>query len=81
MMMQITAAHFCAGLVMDEKVTEAAPILRYMIGWSSKRVIEYCMRNGWTMEIVPEFNSPLRALMDREKNLLNDLDDDRDQDR
>lgn len=78
MLLQITSAHFCAGLVMGDTVTEAAPILRYMIGWPSRRVIRYCAHKGWTMEMVPEFNSPLRAMMEREKNLLNGLAEDSD---
>lgn len=49
--MQITAPHFCAGLVLaDNRVTEAAPILRYMIGWPITRVWLYCHKKRWTYE-------------------------------
>lgn len=50
-LMQITAPHFCAGLVLvDNQVTEAAPILRYMIGWTITRVWLYCHKKRWTYE-------------------------------
>lgn len=56
MLARITAPHFCAGLVFDGnmRVIEAAPILRYMIGWSAGRVIDYCSRKHWQNESVGE---------------------------
>lgn len=46
---QITAPHFVAGIVAcDGCVTEAAPILRYMLGWDGHKVAGYCRRKGWT---------------------------------
>lgn len=52
---RITAPHFCAGLVvrhLDLTVTDAAPILRYMVGWSDTRVGQYCDRKGWDLEFI-----------------------------
>lgn len=51
---QITAKHFCAGIVLDEadKVTEAAPIVRYMTGWNRDRVRAYCTSKGWAVRVV-----------------------------
>jgi hypothetical protein len=52
---RITAPHLCAGLVvrhLDLTVAEAAPILRYMVGWSGSRVRQYCERKGWELEII-----------------------------
>lgn len=50
---QITAPHFVAGLLLSEnRVQEAAPIIRYMIGWPRARVREYCHRKGWQVRIV-----------------------------
>lgn len=47
-LIQITAPHFCAGLIHDDgRVVMAAPILRYMIGWSGLRVASYCKAKGW----------------------------------
>jgi hypothetical protein len=49
-LVRITAPHFCAGLVFDRAgyVTEAAPILKYMIGWHISVVERYVGRKGWT---------------------------------
>jgi len=48
---QITARHFCAGIVHDRDgyVTEAAPILRYMRGWTRKAVRQYVEKKGWKL--------------------------------
>jgi hypothetical protein len=49
---QITAPHFCAGLIAFEGGTcfEAAPIIRYMIGWNGQQVQDYCIKKGWTWQ-------------------------------
>lgn len=54
MLLQITAPHFCAGLVANSSyvVQEAAPIIRYMVGWRTLRVWQYCTRKGWRCELV-----------------------------
>ena len=45
---QITAPHFCAGLVVvDGRVTVAAPILKWSIGRDWPWVRDYCKRKGW----------------------------------
>lgn len=45
---QIAAPHFTAGLVLvDDVVTVAAPILRYMIGWNADTVRSYVRNRGW----------------------------------
>lgn len=51
-LIQITAPHMCAGLVLvDDKVVRAAPILHYMFGWSIGGVTAYCNRKGWTWTV------------------------------
>ena len=46
--LQVSAPHFVAGVVLvASRVTEAAPILRYMRGWSYQRVLEFAKRKGW----------------------------------
>jgi len=51
---QITAPHFCAGLVFDRRiVVEAAPIISYMKGWRAERVADYVKRKGWGIASVP----------------------------
>lgn len=51
----IDAPHFYAGVVLwDDKVVEAAPILRYMKGWSRDRVRSYCKDKKWSVSVVHE---------------------------
>jgi len=49
-LVRITAPHFCAGVVIGGEV---APILRYMRGWPLQRVLEYCRRKGWRVQVIP----------------------------
>lgn len=50
---QITAPHFCAGIVFVARVcTEPAPILRYMRGWTVERVRDYCATKQWGFQRV-----------------------------
>lgn len=52
-LVRIIAPHFVAGLEADGgRVTVAAPILRYMVGWSGKQVADYCVKKRWTWERV-----------------------------
>jgi hypothetical protein len=51
--MRISAPHFVAGLVFDPdniRVIRAAPILRYMLGWTVARVRSYCLTRNWKIE-------------------------------
>ncbi len=53
--LQITARHFCAGLVVtNDVITGAAPILGYMKGWELERVVAYCRRKDWHIGAVAE---------------------------
>ena len=50
-MLVIDAPHFYAGVILGNGcVIEAAPILRYMVGWTEARVRGYCARKGWTIQ-------------------------------
>lgn len=57
MTIQITAPNFCAGIVVDSDryVVEAAPILRYMVGWSLAQTTAYCWKRRWKIEQVAAF--------------------------
>jgi len=47
----ITAPHFVAYVDIDAGVViDAAPIVRYMIGWGYFKVLGYCQRKGWSFE-------------------------------
>ena len=53
----IESDKFCAGIfLVDDVVTEAAPIVRYMQEqrWSRDRVREYCKERSWKIAIVWE---------------------------
>lgn len=51
----IDAPHFYAGIVLwDDKVTEAAHIVKYMRKWDRKKVREYCQSKGWKVSVVYE---------------------------
>lgn len=45
MFLRIEAPHFVAGI--DDEA--AAPIIRYMLGWSEQRIFDYCRRKGWSV--------------------------------
>lgn len=52
LILRITAPHFVAGVVlrriaMQWQVTETAPILKYMRGWSPVLITHYTNRKGW----------------------------------
>ena len=49
----IDAPHFYAGVVLwDDKVVEAAPIVKYMKKWDRDRVRSYCKSKGWKVSVV-----------------------------
>lgn len=51
----IEAPHFCAGIVLwNDRVIEAANIIKYMKHWSRDRVRAYCEKKGWDAFIVYE---------------------------
>lgn len=52
MMLRIQAPHFVAGIVINDfqKVSTAAPIVKYMLGWHVQSVREYCSRKYWQID-------------------------------
>lgn len=49
----INAPHFFAGLIVqNNKVIEAAPIIKYMRGWSQHAIKVYCQHKGWEVRRV-----------------------------
>lgn len=51
---RIVAPHFVAGLGVgiDGIVNWSAPIIHYMVGWQLERVLAYCARKDWKLEVV-----------------------------
>lgn len=43
-LLQITAPHFCAGVVVGQR---AAPIVNYMRLWPRYKIEAYCKSKGW----------------------------------
>jgi hypothetical protein len=53
--MRIVGPNFVAGLVIkDDRAIHAEPILGYMIGWPTERIIALAQRRGWTIEHEPD---------------------------
>jgi hypothetical protein len=52
-LVRVVAPHFVAGFETDGVVKRAAPILRYMTGWTNARARQYIADKGWRASIVP----------------------------
>ncbi len=53
---RITSSYFCAGIEVDklsEKIVEAAPILKYVIGWYISDAIRCFRRKGFNVYKYP----------------------------
>lgn len=51
-LVRVVAPHFVAGLVSDGVVREAAPILKYAVGWSDEKARAYFAGKGWRASVV-----------------------------
>jgi len=52
-LVQVKATHFTAGFVSDgTRVTEAAPILKYLVGKTEAWARHYLKQKGWKASIV-----------------------------
>lgn len=52
-MIRITAPHFCAGAIVEAgRITRAAPILCYMIGWTVGQATRYATDKGGKVEVM-----------------------------
>lgn len=48
MLIRIVSPYFVAGVVLGSKrVIRAAPILKYMKGWTKDQVLSYAKKKGW----------------------------------
>jgi len=55
---QIKTDRFTAGIVLrDDRVIEAAPIVKYMKGWRRSSVRSYCKERRWEVSVVSETKS------------------------
>lgn len=53
-LVRVVAPHFVAGFETDGVVRRAAPILRYLIGWSDDRTRRYIVGKGWRASVISE---------------------------
>ncbi len=53
-MIRIDSGYFIAGVIFNNQgvVVRAAPIVKYMKGWSKDSVIAYATRKGWQWEVI-----------------------------
>jgi hypothetical protein len=52
-LIRVVAPHFVAGVVARGRIViEAAPILRYMLGWDGRHFADYCRHKGWKYEVL-----------------------------
>jgi hypothetical protein len=53
----VDAPHFYAGIVLhDDRVVEAADIVKYMRRWSRDRVRDYCDKKDWKVSVVHQLD-------------------------
>ena len=51
----IDAPHFYAGIVLqNDRVVEAADIVKYMRKWSRDKVRDYCQNKNWRVSVISE---------------------------
>jgi hypothetical protein len=52
---RIISDFFTCGIVVSNKVViEAAPIVKYMVGWETERVRNYCDKRGWKYDKITD---------------------------
>jgi len=51
-LVRVIAPHFVAGFETDGIVRRAAPIIKYMIGWTDAYARHYIKQKGWTAAII-----------------------------
>jgi hypothetical protein len=50
-MLRILGPDFVAGLIVDRnRISRAAPVIRYMTGWTVREVLARCSQRGWQCE-------------------------------
>lgn len=53
MLAAVDAPHFYCGIVLkNDVVILAAPIVKYMRGWSRDKVRTYCKQKGWKISVI-----------------------------
>lgn len=51
-LVRVVAPHFVAGFETDGNVQRAAPIIKYMVGWTDAYARHYIKQKGWIASIV-----------------------------
>lgn len=50
-LIRVIAPHFVAGFETDGVVIRAAPIMKYMVGWTDEKTRSYILKKGWTATV------------------------------
>jgi hypothetical protein len=52
-MIRIVSPYFVAGVIFKNTiVVRAAPIVKYMVGWHMKKVLDYCDKKDWDYDYI-----------------------------
>jgi len=52
MLIRICSSYFVAGVVLEDNVViKTAPIIKYMKGWNSNKVVKYSINKNWKIDI------------------------------
>lgn len=52
-LIRLVSHFFVAGVIAtDGRVVQAAPIVKYSVGWTTHQLYAYAMKRGWSMELV-----------------------------
>lgn len=62
-LIRVVAPHFVAGFETDGIVRRAAPILRYMVGWTDGHARVYIANAGWSAHEVRPVSSVVERLI------------------
>jgi len=56
MLLRIKSSYFVAGIIIENgTVIQAAPIVGYMIRWRHQRVMDYCRKKRWILDVLEIF--------------------------
>jgi hypothetical protein len=55
MLLRIDSTYFCAGAILNNEVcVEAAPIIKYMVGWKFGKIMDYSNQKRWNVQVLPD---------------------------
>ena len=59
-LLRIVAKHFVAGVITQEGICcRAAPIVKYMKGWTIEHIQHYCCKKTWDIKLISVGGQPI----------------------